>query len=201
MNIDVMDVWKQTREVLALRREDPDEAYRRLVSLYTGYLSGDLSPGDRGHLMSEFASMQSLLDRKDEARATVDQSLELFPNSVVTLLHASNFFTYDVAAPETAVKLAQRAVLLTESDGELTIYALNHLCRIARRACRFDVMSHAMKRLLATPPRAGLPMQHIECDYLKSLPEGAVPPTLVQALLARARPARDAGDDQESNGT
>lgn len=185
MTIDLMNVWKQTRAVLALRKDNPEEAYRRLVALYTDYLSQDLSAGDRGHIMGEFASMQSLLDRKNEARATAEQMLELFPDSFGVLLHCSSFFTYEVAEPGLAVELARRAVVQTGPDGDLTIYALNHLCRVARGAGRFDVMQETMERLLVATPRRGMPMQHLERDYLKALPDGPIPRDLLARFLTR----------------
>jgi hypothetical protein len=85
-----------------------------------------------------------------------------------------------------AVAMSRKAVAASMKEGDLTIHALNGLCRVARECKRFDVMREGMDQLAETPPKVGMPFQEVETDYLQEMPPGVVPDDLIERLMNRA---------------
>ena len=185
MNIETL--WARGRELRAKKRENRDYAYRQLIELYDAFLGSDPSDGDRESAMQDRCTSQLVFKHLDDARASVIVLLETFPDSVMTLSYASSFYALGLDEYDKGLSLAQRAVALAGDGGDYTIYSLNELCRIARHAGRFDVMQQAMRSMLATHRNPGLPFQDVEGDYLRNMPEGAVPDDLLEAMLVRSR--------------
>lgn len=163
-------------------RTRPEESYKEAMEYLYAFLNQDLSSEDRMFIYGQIASEQAGYRYLDEAEATHEEIVRLFPESPVSWIQASDFYLWTRDDPGRALLMADRAVAAAKRMGCFVIHAYNTRCRAARRSENFAVLNQTIKDILAQTNVAGSMDSSYECDFLVGLPANAVDVDLVRRL-------------------